>query len=102
MQLATAPDGEIRARHFPFTELRQDANVLIFPELQSGNLALQLLQKLGEGTAVGPILLGARQPVHVIQYGSPSEDIVNLAAIGALQVFAERQGRGEEPPPRLG
>jgi len=102
MQLATALDGEIRARHFPFTDLRQDANVLIFPDLQSGNLALQLLQKLGEGTAVGPILLGARQPVHVIQYGSPSEDIVNLAAIGALQVFAERQGRGEEPPPRLG
>jgi malate dehydrogenase (oxaloacetate-decarboxylating)(NADP+) len=92
VQLETALDGEIRRRYFPFSDLAQDANVLVFPDLQSGNLALHLLQKLGGGVAVGPVLLGTRRPVHVIQYGSPVEDVVNLAAIGALQVTGEAQG----------
>jgi len=93
IQVETALSGEIRRRYFPFSHLAQDANVLIFPDLESGNLALQLLQKLGDGVALGPVLLGARRPVHVIQYGSPVDDIVNLAAIGALQVGEERAGR---------
>ena len=85
VQLETALDADIRSRYFPFSDLVQDANVLIFPDLQSGNLALQLLQKLGDAVAVGPVLLGARRPVHVIQYGAPATDVVHLAAIGALQ-----------------
>lgn len=94
IQLETALDGEIRRRYFPFSDLTQNANVLIFPDLQSGNLALHLLQKLGEGMAVGPILMGTRLPVHVIQYGSPVDDVVNLAAVGALQVAGKLQGGG--------
>jgi len=89
IQAETALDGDIRRRYFPFSDLTQNANILIFPDLESGNLALQLLQKLGDAIAVGPVLLGTRRPVHVIQYGSPVEDIVNLAAIGALQVAGE-------------
>jgi malate dehydrogenase (oxaloacetate-decarboxylating)(NADP+) len=94
IQLETALDGEIRRRYFPFSDLTQNANVLIFPDLQSGNLALHLLQKLGEGVAVGPILMGTRLPVHVIQYGSPVDDVVNLAAVGALQVAGKLQSGG--------
>jgi malate dehydrogenase (oxaloacetate-decarboxylating)(NADP+) len=58
----------------------------------SANLALHLLQQIGEGIAVGPILMGTRLPVHVIQQGSPVEDVVNLAAVGALQVAGGLSG----------
>jgi malate dehydrogenase (oxaloacetate-decarboxylating)(NADP+) len=92
VQLETALDGDIRRRYFPFSDLPQNANVLIFPDLHSGNLALHLLEKLGDVVSVGPVLLGTRRPVHVIQYGAPAEDVVHLAAIGALQA-AEIQRR---------
>ncbi len=91
LQLATALNSEVRRRYFPFSALTQDANVLIFPELQSGNLALHLLEKLGEAVVVGPVLTGARKPVHVIQYGAPAEAVVHLATIGALQVADARR-----------
>jgi malate dehydrogenase (oxaloacetate-decarboxylating)(NADP+) len=84
MQLITALNEEMRRRCFPFCELRQDANVLIFPDLQSGNLALHLLQKLGDAVAVGPLLMGTRRPVHLLQHGSSVEDVVNLTAMGAV------------------
>jgi malate dehydrogenase (oxaloacetate-decarboxylating)(NADP+) len=99
IQLETALDAEIRRRYFPFSDLVQNANVLIFPDLQSGNLALHLLQMMGNGVAVGPVLMGTRRVAHVIQYGSSVEDVVNLAAIGALQVVGgeERLSRGISP-----
>jgi malate dehydrogenase (oxaloacetate-decarboxylating)(NADP+) len=84
MQLTTALDAAIRARYFPFSELRDNANVLVFPDLQSGNLALHLLQKLGEAVAVGPLLMGTRRPVHLLQYGFSSVDVLNLAALGVV------------------
>jgi malate dehydrogenase (oxaloacetate-decarboxylating)(NADP+) len=84
MQLITALDGAIRARYFPFSEIRDDANVLVFPDLQSGNLALHLLQKLGDAVAVGPLLMGTRRPVHLLQYGFSSVDVLNLAALGVV------------------
>lgn len=86
VQLATALNQEIRDRYFPFSALTQDANILIFPDLQSGNLALHLLERLGDTVVVGPVLTGARKPVHVIQYGAPAEAVVHLATMGALQV----------------
>ncbi|MFA6318560.1 MAG: phosphate acyltransferase [Elusimicrobiota bacterium] len=85
MQPMPALDAELRARLFPFTDLRQDANVFIFPDLQSGHLALHLLQRLGDAVAVGPVLTGTRRPVHLLQHGASVQEIVNLAAVGALQ-----------------
>lgn len=90
LQLAVALDGDVRRRYFPFTTLQMDANVLIFPDLQSGNLALHLLQKLGDAVAVGPVLMGTRRPVHLLQYGASAEDVVNLAAVGVVEAV----GRG--------
>jgi len=90
IQLATALNGDIRNRYFPFSALTQNANILIFPDLQSGNLALHLLERMGDVVTVGPVLTGARKPVHVIQYGAPAEAVVHLATMGALQV-AERR-----------
>jgi malate dehydrogenase (oxaloacetate-decarboxylating)(NADP+) len=84
MQLLPALDGRIRDSYFPFCSLRRNANVLVFPDLQSGSLALQLLQSLGDALVVGPILLGTRRPVHLLQFGASAEEIVNLAAVGAV------------------
>jgi malate dehydrogenase (oxaloacetate-decarboxylating)(NADP+) len=90
MQLATALDGTIRGEFFPFSELKKDANVLIFPDLQSGNLALHLLQHMGEAVVVGPVLMGTRRPVHLLQYGASVEDVVNLTAMGVVQAAAQK------------
>jgi malate dehydrogenase (oxaloacetate-decarboxylating)(NADP+) len=96
IQLGTALDAETRGRYFPFSDLRQDANVLVFPDLQSGNLALHLLEKLGDCVSVGPVLMGTRYPAHVLQHGRTVADVVNLAAIGAVVAASERP---QEPRP---
>jgi len=85
IQLAAALDAEVRRRYFTFSELRQDANVFVFPDLEAGNVALHLFQKLAAGLAVGPVLLGARLPVHMVQYGTSADDVVNLAAVASAQ-----------------
>jgi len=94
MQLATAVDPAMRRAYFPFSDLKKDANVLIFPDLQSGNLALHLLQYMGEAVLVGPTLMGARRPVHLLQYGASVDDVVNLTAMGVVQAAADRPRQG--------
>jgi malate dehydrogenase (oxaloacetate-decarboxylating)(NADP+) len=84
MQAQAALDPAFRAEAFPFSVLDGQANVLVFPDLQSGNLAYQLLTQLGGAEAVGPILTGMRRPVHVLQAGFDVEDVVNMTAIAAL------------------
>jgi malate dehydrogenase (oxaloacetate-decarboxylating)(NADP+) len=91
MQMLTALDRSIRETYFPFCALQHNANVLIFPDLQSGSLALQLLQSLGDALVIGPVLLGARRPVHLLQYGGSAEEVVNLVAVGA--VYAAERGQ---------
>jgi malate dehydrogenase (oxaloacetate-decarboxylating)(NADP+) len=90
MQLATAVDSDIRRQFFRFSDLEKDANVLVFPDLQSGNLALHLLQHLGEAVVVGPVLTGTRLPVQLLQYGSSVQEVVNLAAVGVVQAVGLR------------
>jgi len=90
MQLATALNAGIRQEHFQFSELEENANVLIFPDLQSGNVALHLLQNVAEAVAVGPLLMGTRLPVHLLQYGATVESLVNLTAIGVVEAAALR------------
>jgi malate dehydrogenase (oxaloacetate-decarboxylating)(NADP+) len=97
IQLGTALDEAARRRYFPFSELRQDANVLVFPDLQAGTLALHLLQKLGEAVAVGPVLTGTRRPFHVLQHGSTAEDLVHVAAMGVVQAAEQGMLGGAAP-----
>jgi malate dehydrogenase (oxaloacetate-decarboxylating)(NADP+) len=85
MQLATALDGPLRREYFPFSSLEQDANVLVFPDLQSGNLALHLLQNVGGAVPIGPLLMGTRLPAHLLQYGATVEEVVNLVTVGAVE-----------------
>ena len=86
MQLATARDEVIRKEYFPFTTLKTDANILIFPDLQSANLTMQSLQYVGDAVTVGPILMGTRLPVHLLQYRSTVEEIVNLVTAAVVEV----------------
>jgi malate dehydrogenase (oxaloacetate-decarboxylating)(NADP+) len=64
--------------------LKGGANVLVFPNLEAANIAYKLLQSLGGGETIGPLLAGLAKPVHVLQRGSSVNDIVNVAAIAVM------------------
>ena len=83
MQADTAMDENI-LRAYPFSVLKERANVLIFPNLSAGNIAYKLLHHLGGGTKIGPILLGMNLPVHVLEQGADVQDIVNMAAVAVV------------------
>ena len=80
MQADTAVNPEL-AGEYPFSAIKGDANVLIFPDLQSANTAYKLMLQLGGATAIGPILTGISKPAHVLQRGCSVDDIVNMTAI---------------------
>jgi malate dehydrogenase (oxaloacetate-decarboxylating)(NADP+) len=85
MQANFALNAELLADNFPFSTLEgKPANTLIFPNLESGNIAYKLLQEMGGAEAVGPILLGLRKPVHVLQLGSAVREIVNMVTIAVV------------------
>ena len=69
---------------YPFSALKGGANVLIFPDLASANLACKLTAKVGGGELIGPILMGMSRPVHVLQRTATAEDVVNVAAIAVV------------------
>ncbi len=77
----TAVVPEILRDTYPFSSLQDGANVLIFPNLESGNIAYNLLARLGSAETIGPILMGLAKPVHVLQRGAAVNDIINVAAI---------------------
>ena len=85
MQADTAVVREILTETYPFSTLKSEANVLIFPSLDAGNAAYKLMQRLGEAEAIGPILMGLRKPVHVLQRGAEVDEIVNMAAIAVVE-----------------
>jgi len=94
-----AIDGDIQANlalrpdlldeNYPFSQLAgKGANTLIFPNLMSGNISYKLMMELGGAEAVGPILLGMKKPVHVLQLGSSVREIVNMVAIAVMDAQA--------------
>jgi malate dehydrogenase (oxaloacetate-decarboxylating)(NADP+) len=91
MQADTAVVPEISKEYYPFNQVPGDANILIFPDLQSGNIAYKLLSRLGDAVAIGPILAGMNKPVFVLQQNSDVNDIVNMAAITAMEIQLRRE-----------
>jgi malate dehydrogenase (oxaloacetate-decarboxylating)(NADP+) len=81
MMADTAVDPEIIDAEYPFSKLKGGANVLIFPDLEAANAAYKLMMRIGGAEALGPILMGMAQPVHVLQRGATVEETVNMAAI---------------------
>ena len=84
MQLDTALLPDFMGKHFPFSRLKQSANVFIFPDLNAGNVAYKLGRHLGNMTAIGPILVGLSKPVHVLHRTLDVGDIVDMAAIAVV------------------
>ena len=85
MMADTAVTPEILEEHYPFSNLKGAANVLIFPDLQSANIAYKLLMCLGGAEAIGPLLMGMNKPVYVLSRGTDVENIVNIAAIAVVE-----------------
>jgi len=84
MMADTAVVPEILERDYPFSSLKGGANVLIFPNLDSANIAYKLLMRVGGAEAIGPILMGLSKPAHVLPRGAEVEDIVNSTAIAVV------------------
>ncbi|SYZ74301.1 putative fused malic enzyme oxidoreductase; putative phosphotransacetylase [Candidatus Zixiibacteriota bacterium] len=81
MQADTALLPELMKRHFPFSKLDGEANVFIFPDLNSGNIAYKLLEQMGGLMAVGPILMGLARPVHVLHRTLDVNQIIDMVSI---------------------
>jgi malate dehydrogenase (oxaloacetate-decarboxylating)(NADP+) len=90
IQVTPATHAEIRLPEFPFTALKENANVFVFPNLDAANIAYQMLEALGGAEVIGPVLLGMHKPVNVLQMGTSVQSIVNLAAITALRAQGEQ------------
>lgn len=85
MQANYALNGKLRYKRYPFNKLGDaDANTLIFPNLSSGNIIYKVLQTLGPTEAIGPILMGMKKPVHILQRDSSVREIVNMVAIAVV------------------
>lgn len=89
MQADTALSPEIINEVYPFSTLKGNANVLIFPGLTSANIAYKLLSRLGGATAIGPILMGIQKPVYLLAPGSDVNDIVNITAMAVYEAQKE-------------
>jgi malate dehydrogenase (oxaloacetate-decarboxylating)(NADP+) len=90
MQVETAVNPTFAQETAPFSKIQGDANILIFPDLQSGNIAYKLLKELAGAEAIGPILMGMKKSVHVLPQGCDVNTIVSMAAIAVLDAQAQK------------
>ncbi|MEP6746282.1 MAG: NADP-dependent malic enzyme [Bacteroidota bacterium] len=98
MQASVAFNKEILRDNYPFSELvDQDVNTLIFPNLAAGNVAYNLLKEVGGADAIGPILLGLKKPVHVLQLGSSVRAIYNMALVSVIDAQIKCKTPASEP-----
>jgi malate dehydrogenase (oxaloacetate-decarboxylating)(NADP+) len=98
MQASMAFEKDILKENYPFSDLADcDVNTLIFPNLAAGNIAYNLLKEVGGADAIGPILLGLKKPVHVLQLGSSVRSIINMTLIAVVDAqIKTRTNTGEE------
>jgi malate dehydrogenase (oxaloacetate-decarboxylating)(NADP+) len=87
----TALVPEIAEANFPHSRIRGDANVLIFPNVQSGNISLKLVQRIAGGDVIGPILMGLNKPVNALNYYSSVQEIVNITTITSIMAGQQQQ-----------
>ena len=80
-----ALNKEMLRDRFPFSNLNgRKVNTLIFPNLDSANISYKIIKELDDAISIGPILIGLNRPVHILQLGASVEEIVNMAAISAI------------------
>ena len=80
---------------FPMSAIQGDANVLVFPDLQAGNIAYKLVQHLAGAEVIGPVLTGLAKPANVLNHYSSVDEIVNIAAITVIQARRLAEGSGK-------
>lgn len=91
MQANFALNDELMSEQFPFSDLAdKKVNTLIFPNLAAGNIAYKLLQEMGGAEAIGPVLIGMKKPVHILQLGSSVREIVNMVTIAVIDAQNKR------------
>ena len=92
MQANFALNPDLLKDNFPFSTLNgAPANTLIFPNLDAGNAAYKILQEIGGAEAVGPILIGMKKPVHILQLGSSVREIVNMVTIAVVDAQSKEE-----------
>ncbi len=97
VQPIVAFNKEILKENYPFSELvKGEPNILIFPNLASSNIAYNLLQEVGEADAIGPILLGLKKPVHILQLGSSVRSIFNMVLISVVDAQMKSKTNTQE------
>ena len=95
MQADTAVVAELVEMRYPFSRVK-NANVLVFPSLEAANVSYKLLNRLGKAQTIGPILLGLGAPIQVLQTGDEVRDIVNMAAVAALDAGERNSARNSK------
>ena len=90
IQADFALNKEKRKQIFPFSDLNANANTLIFPNLESGNIAYKLMQEFDDVEAIGPILIGMKKPVHILQLGCSVREIVNMVTIAVIDAQTKK------------
>lgn len=91
IQADFALNKEKRDYVFPFNNLKENANTLIFPNLESGNIAYKLIQELDDVEAIGPVLIGMKKPVHILQLGCSVREIVNMVTIAVIDAQTKKK-----------
>ena len=103
MQASIALNNKILKENYPFSQLvDQEVNTLIFPNLAAGNVAYNLLKEVGGADAIGPILLGLKKPVHVLQLGSSVRSIYNMALVAVIDAQIKCKVSAEESMKKSG
>jgi malate dehydrogenase (oxaloacetate-decarboxylating)(NADP+) len=97
MQADVALSPRVSHESYPFNRVPGDANVLIFPDLQSGNIAYKLMAQLAQAETIGPLLVGMNKPVFVLPQGLDVADIVSMAAIAAVEIAGYRSKKSMSP-----
>ena len=92
MQANYALNGKLRFKRYPFNKLGDvDANTLIFPNLSSGNITYKVLQSVGVAESIGPILMGMKKPIHILQRDSSVREIINMVAIAVIDAQSSEE-----------
>jgi malate dehydrogenase (oxaloacetate-decarboxylating)(NADP+) len=91
IQVDFALNKDKRQQIFPFSDLTDNANTLIFPNLESGNIAYKMMQEFDDVEAIGPILIGMKKPVHILQLGCSVREIVNMVTIAVIDAQTKRK-----------
>ena len=98
LQIDFALNAEVHKETFPFSKLAgKKVNTLVFPNLESANITYKLLKELNNSESIGPIMMGLRKPVHILQLGASVDEIVNMTAISVIDAQQKEKWELEHP-----